>query len=1013
MLDRFDTFTALPVLLVGVIVAFIVPPAVAQTSYTISGRVLDATDDQPLPGANVQVVGTDFGTATTADGRFSFRARLSPGEYRVRFTFVGYEAVTRAIDLGDQQDVTLDPVRLNVSASRVEEVVVTGQAGPTERKELGNAISTIDAADLQEAPKSSALQSLQGKLAGVRIQQSSGDPAGGTDIRLRGTGTVLGSAGPLIVLDGVIISNDSPELIQIGGTTQNRLLDINPNDIARIEVVKGAAAAALYGSRANNGVMQIFTKTGQAGETRVTYSSRVETQAIRNTLDPNMAQNDQGEFLDNDGNPLPEGQRRWDYQDFIFDRAYGTEQYLSVSGGSEDTRFFTSGGYFSTQGIVDESSFRRYNGTARMEHTVNDWVNVTAGARYALSQSDDVPNGGLNTLYGAMTGFIFGPNTTDPRLNELGEYPDIGTFSNPLEVQNRFDFGQETNRFIGDLQVSLTPLDGLSIDYVIGLDTYEQTGTAFIPRGVGTNGFETGFSRRAELSNLQYNSDLNVRYETEITEDVTSTSLVGGTVQYSSQETFNAQSQDLAPIAETVGGGTSSREFGEFRSPLTVYGVFGQQSFGISDRLFVTGALRLDASSSFGAEDRWQLYPKVSTSYVLSEYDFWDETFGSVVSNFKVRGSVGWSGGLTSIGAFDRFTVYNSQSFAGNPGVQPSDQRGAENVVPERQREIEVGTDVSLFSERVAVEFTYYNQQTDDLLLTQSLAPTTGFNTRLGNVGSVENNGIELRVRGVALDRENFRWVSTATYSRNRNEVSGIPGATGRVTIPSSFGVSVAENGEPIGSFFGGAFERNENGRVVDTDGNVMREDDDGFWRPVNCTAGEQGCSGIPDRAEEDQIIGNPQPDFSLAWINQFQIGDNLRVRFQLDGEFGQDVFNFTRRIGAFPPFGTLEDYERELEGDLPDGYGFGVFNIFENWVEDGSYVKLREVAVNYTIRPEGLPLQSVRFNAAGRNLFSIDDYSGYDPEINTAGQRTGVRGFDFVVPPVPRTFSLGATLTF
>lgn len=988
-------------------------PVQAQQEYTIEGRVLEASTEAPLPGANVQLQDEPIGTATASDGTFSFSARVEPGTYVLQVSFVGYRSAQATINLAEESTVSVGTIELQPDIAGLEEVVVTGQAGPTRRKELGNAISSINAEELQETPKNSTLQSLQGKLAGVRIQQSSGDPAGGTDIRLRGTGTVLGAAGPLIVLDGVIISNDSPELIQIGGTTQNRLLDVNPNDIARIEVVKGAAAAALYGSRANNGVMQIFTKTGKAGETQVTYSTRVETQAIRSTLDVNRAQNDQGQFLDNDGNPLPAGQRRWDYQDFIFDRAYGTEQYLSVSGSSEDTRFFTSGGYFGTQGIVDGSGFRRYNGTARLEHTPSDWVNVTAGARYAFSQSDDVPNGGLNSLYGAMTGFIFGPNTTDPRQNEIGEYPDIGTFSNPLEVQNRFDFGQETSRFIGDLQVNVTPLDGLSIDYVIGLDTYEQTGTAFIPRGVGTNGFETGFSRRAELSSLQYNSDLNVRYETTVAGGVSSTSLIGGTIQYSSQETFNAQSQDLPPIAETVGGGTSSREFGEFRSPLTVYGVFGQQSFGVADRLFVTGALRLDASSSFGEEDRWQLYPKVSTSYVLSEYDFWQETFGSVVSNFKLRGSVGWSGGLTSIGAFDRFTVYNSQPFAGNPGLQPADQRGAEGVVPERQREIEFGTDVSLLGERLAVAFTYYNQQTDDLLLTQSLAPTTGFDTRLGNVGSVENNGIEVRLQGVVLDRENFRWASTATYSRNRNEVSGIPGETGRVVIPSSFGVSVAQNGEPIGSFFGGAFERNENGRVVDTDGNVMREDDDGFWQPVDCTAGNQGCSGIPARAAEDQVIGNPQPDFSLAWINQFQIGDNLRVRFQVDGEFGQDVFDFTRRIGAFPPFGTLEDYERELEGNLPDGYGFGVFNIFENWIDDGTYIKLREVAVSYTIRPSGFPVQSVRFNVSGRNLFSIDDYSGYDPEVNIGGQRTGVRGFDFVVPPVPRTFSLGATLTF
>jgi TonB-dependent Receptor Plug Domain. len=220
MLNLLDRYTALSALLVGVIVAIVGTPAAAQTSYTISGQVLDATNDEPLPGANVQIVGTTYGTATMGDGQFTFEAQLEPGGYRVRVSFVGFETVTRPIDLGDQQRVTLDPVRMNVSAGRVEEVVVTGQASPTRRKELGNAISSIEAAELQETPKSSALQSLQGKLAGVRIQQSSGDPAGGTDIRLRGTGTVLGAAGPLIVLDGVIVSNDSPELIQIGGTTQ-------------------------------------------------------------------------------------------------------------------------------------------------------------------------------------------------------------------------------------------------------------------------------------------------------------------------------------------------------------------------------------------------------------------------------------------------------------------------------------------------------------------------------------------------------------------------------------------------------------------------------------------------------------------------------------------------------------------------------------------------------------------------------------------------------------------------
>ncbi|MFB6271785.1 MAG: SusC/RagA family TonB-linked outer membrane protein, partial [Salinibacter sp.] len=448
----------------------------------------------------------------------------------------------------------------------------------------------------------------------------------------------------------------------------------------------------------------------------------------------------------------------------------------------------------------------------------------------------------------------------------------------------------------------------------------------------------------------------------------------------------------------------------------SLYGIFGQQSFGLSDMLFVTGALRFDASSVFGAAERWQTYPKLSASYVLSEHDGWQETFGSVVSNFKLRGSIGWSGGLTSIGPFDRFTNYNSASFGEKPGLQPSSQLGASDIKPERQREIEFGVDASFLNDRLGVRFTYYRQRTTDLLLRRSVAPTTGFNTRLANVGTLQNNGIELRVRGVPVSTDAFRWTSTATYSRNQNEVTGIPtrgGNVGAVTLPVSFGVSQARNGYSLGVYFGSAFKRNDQGQVVDTKGNVLVEDENGYWRPKNCDVSQSGCTGIPAQADSQKVVGNPQPDFTGSWINQFAIGDNLSVRVQFDAEIGQDVFNFFRRIGAAPFFGTLNDYERELEGDLPSGYNAAAFGIFEHWVEDGSYVKLREVAINYTIEPNGLPLESITLNASGRNLLSFDNYSGYDPETNVAGQSTGVRGFDFGTVPIPRTYSLGVRVKF
>ncbi|MFB6271786.1 MAG: TonB-dependent receptor plug domain-containing protein, partial [Salinibacter sp.] len=568
MLTRYRRSLVLVALVAGLTALVGAAPAEAQTDYTISGRVVGASTGNPLPGANARIVGASFGTATDAEGRFSFTARLQPGQYQIRVSFVGYKTATRSIELGDQQEVTLDPFRLAVSAAQFEELVVTGQAGPTQRKKLGNAISTIDGAELEEAPSTTTLGALQGKLAGVNIQQNTGNPAGGTSIRLRGTSTVLGTADPLIVLDGVIISNDSPTTIDIGGGggAQNRLLDLNPQDIARIEVVKGAAAAALYGSRANNGVVQIFTKMGDEGETEITYNTRVQTQAIRKTLDVNKAKNDQGQFLNNNGKPLPSDQKRWDYQDFIFDRAYGTEQYLSVSGGSEDTRFFTSAGFTNNQGIVSGTNFRRYNATARIRHTVNDWINIKAGARYARSASDDVPNGGVRATYGALTGFIFGPNTKDPRPKG-GQYPNVTLFSNPLEVTNRFKFGQTTNRFIGDFQVDLSPLKGLSINSIVGLDTYEQVGAAYVPPNNTTLQFGGGFSERAEASNLQVNADLNVRYETDILPSLSSTSLIGASLQYENEESFTGNSRGLPLLTEVASAGSRDHNFGERRLP--------------------------------------------------------------------------------------------------------------------------------------------------------------------------------------------------------------------------------------------------------------------------------------------------------------------------------------------------------------------------------------------------------------------------------------------------------------
>lgn len=952
-------------------------PCLIFAQVTIQGKVTDERGE-PLPGANVLVKGTSMGTATDSEGKFTLLIPSPEPGMVIETRFIGYKTVEKP--LPKLSGIVEMRFRLMVDALQFDEIVVTGTSGITTRKQLGNAVSTVNVRDLQNSGATAIDMALSGKIPGALVQQNSGNPAGGVTVRLRGTSTVLGTADPLYIVDGVIVNNDSPILIDIGGGAQNRLVDLNPDDIERIEVVKGAAAAAIYGSRANNGVVQIFTKRGRQGAPRITYTSRFMTSAVRKTLDVNMAP------FDRNGNPV----QRFDWQDFIFRTAIGTEQYLSVSGGSGNTRFFTSGSYLGNQGIVENTFFRRYNGRARIDQVLSDWATVSAGFNYTHSQSTDIPQGGLTSNYGALTGFIFGPNTFDPRPDpQTGEYPNLGILANPVEVIDRFDFRQRTNRVIGNGQVLLTPLKGMSFDYTIGVDFYNQTALAFIPIGTSAPGLANGFSRRAQREFLQVNNDFNLRYQLRLSEKLQSNSHVGFTLQYEQVENFSAQSTDLSPVTEIVSAGTF-QSLDEFRSKTIIYGIFFQETFNIADRLYLTGTARFDASSRFGENERWQFFPKGSFSYLASDEDFWKESFlGKLFPTFKLRAAIGASGGLTAIGPFDRFTNYIPVSYDAKAGLRPSTRLGGADIKPERQREIEVGADFNLFSDRLGFEFTYYNQHTSDLLLEREVALSTGFLNRLQNVGELDNKGVELLVRAVPFDRPNFRWTSTFTFAANRNEVNGIENDI--LIIPQSFGLVAAINGEPLGVFYGSYFQRDENGNIV-TDEN-----------------------GIPQRATDPprKIIGDPNPDFTASLINEFNIGRHWTVRAQFDAVVGQDVFNFTRRLAAFFPFGTLKDYEKELRGELPKGYNAAVFRIFENWIEDGSFVKLREFSISYLWYPKLPGVRSIRFDFIGRNLFSIDGYSGYDPEINVAGQRTAVRGFDFVEVPIPRTFSFGVTLSF
>jgi len=985
--------------LLGIILFFLGVsfPSKGQSAFVVSGEVTDA-GGEPVIGVTVQLLGTTIGTITDIDGQYQLSISRPPGNYQLQFSFVGYSPETRDISVEQNGASTID-VTLSEDLIGLNEIVITGTSVATSKKQLGNAISTVSGKEIQDVGAIAIDQALAGKVAGALIQQNSGGPAGGISVRLRGVSTLAGSSDPLYIVDGVIVNNSSAQLIDIGGAAQNRLVDLNPNDIERIEVIKGAAAAAIYGSRANNGVVQIFTKRGSEGKPRVTFSTNFRINEIRKKIGYNdvpFEYVNPNDLTDMATTPVT----RYDYQDDIFRTGIGTDNYVSVSGGSNNTKYFISTSYLLNQGIVKTADFQRYGARIRLDQVLNDWASISFGSNFVRSESTDVPNGGMSAAYGALTGFSFTNNISDPRRDPVtGQYPSISARANHLEVINEYIFGTFTNRYTGDLQINLTPVKGLGIDYVFGVDTYTSEGTAFIPKP-NTSGVEpNGFARKADNTVLQINNDITIRYQTEITPDVVSTTSLGGTLQYDRTESLAINSNDLPPFVQIASAGNITGT-GDFRGERVVQGAYLQQTFGLWDKIYLTGAIRMDASSLFAEDERIQYYPKVSGSYLLSEEGFWQNSaLGNAFNLFKLRASYGEAGNLTGIGTFERFTNLSPTPIAGLPGLLQSSQRGTIGVRPERQKELEFGIDLALFNSRLGVEFTYYNKEVEDLLLNRTLAPTTGFTNTTQNVGTLDNTGFEVLVQALLVQTDNFRWNLTGTFSANTNEINGIE--EDFILLPNSFGQSAVLNGEPIGVFYTTYQARNPDGSLLlDENGLPQRER---VGRDAN---------GQPSGALDEKVIGDPNPAYFWSLINEFDYHD-FSFRLQFDAMQGFDVFNFTNRLLSLPVFGGGELYAEELRGDLQKGYNTATFSAFDRHVEDGSFVKLREVAISYNHQPTSGFISNLRFSLVGRNLFSFDSYRGWDPETNAAGQSNSTRGFDFNEVPIPRTYSIGVTATF
>jgi len=1038
----------LPLLLAGSVLAQ------NQQRYALKGRVTDGAG-QGIPGVTVLLRGTTLGTTSTADGSYATVVTVAPGSYTLAFSSIGYTAANRAISLGNQETSTTD-LSLAEENQTLDEVIVAASTLSGPRRQFGNAISTIKGKELTESGSGGLINSLQGKVPGAQITQNSGDPSGGISVRLRGVKSLSGSSDPLYVIDGVIVSNNSDNVSQlaaggqIGGANaaQNRLADFNPNDIATINVVNGAAAAAQYGSRAANGVVLITTKRGQTGAPRISFTTSFNVNELRKNV-PLGTLNKQFGFAGLRLHPIGgisaaqiaanpgtttvgvvrDGATtqlatnlvdvtRYNYFDRIFQQATGTDNSLAISGGRDNTNYYVSFGYLKNEGIIKGTDFRRYNFRARLDQRVTNWAKFSAGLSYSNSFSNEKANG--NVFYSPMNSVNITNNIWDiTKRDGAGNLQAVEPSRvNPLSTIEDMSFSQSVNRTIADVQLNLTPFKGFSFDWIVGADTYSQFGKNYIrpypyqaSAGLPPERYPLGYAATATNQIFLLNSDITAGYERNLTNDLKMNLIAGFNYQFSQQDFSRNEGQNLAPFIETVSGAASTTfQLGYGLDRFNLSGYFGQATFAYKNLAFLTGALRQDASSKFSASETNQLYPKLSGSLVVSDLDFWKNSgINRVLSDLKLRASYGESGNLSGIGSYSRFWQFQPIAFLGRNTIIPSSTLANPAVRPERMSEIEGGFDMSFLNGRVNLTATAYNQQIKDLVVNRTLAPSTGGTGIVNNVGTMENRGIELMLDVTPVKTKDFSWDVTFIYNRNRNKILSLGSPRIEISTVSGAPVFLLE-GQPASVFFEFPYARNADGSLLLTaQGFPQRERGTQTTATIDYTP-QRTAEGQPSGAFVRKIIGDPNPKWTGSFASNVTY-KRLSFRFLLDAVQGNQVFNADKRTRENVGIGPLT--EQEMNGTLKRGYIFAIGPIGEFRIDDGSFVKLREIALNYRLPTIVKGISSLNVALIGRNLISWDNYNGFDPETNSGGNADLVRGVDFGNVPIPRTYQLQLSATF
>jgi len=1010
--------------------------AFAQTR-TITGRIITAVGGEGLVGAEISLGGggvTAAGrsaatTLSTNNGTFAIAVPQSEVTLSVRM--LGFKSRTLTVPAGEstvQIELETDPLNL-------DEIVVTGQATGVQRRNLANAVATISAEQLNIVPTGSIETQFAGKVAGADIQQNSGAPGGGNQVNLRGVSTIFGSATPLYVVDGVIVSDvaipsGANTVTDAGGgisnmqdNAPNRIADLNPADIESVEILKGGSAAAIYGSKANNGVILITTKRGRSGEAQFNLTQRFGISRLANKLGTRTygsaeeAIADRGNtaatYLAQFGGQLP---GTFDLEEQL---AGGTapayETAMSMSGGNERTRYYASGLYHKEDGIVQGTYNNKYNMALNLDQNIGDRLALelrTSGVHSRTGRGFTGNDNASTTYYVALAST---PSFVDLSKRN-GIYPtNRFADSNPLETAEFVRNDESVYRFLGSLRGTFDLYRGNEHSVRLlaqgGADVFDLENEVYSPEDVQ---FEcqvapdctpsdprAGAAVNGRSANRQYNFSLNGVHSFQPTSGLFTATTSGGIqYEYRNLDILRVQAEDLFPGQQNVNQAVL-RTPEQIRSRSKDLGIYAQEEVLIKERLLLTGSLRGDRSSNNAETEKWFYYPKVAGSFRFTLAE-------GLVDELKLRAAWGQAGLQPNYG--QKFNLLNPGSIGGLQTLALGNTTAALDLRPERQTEVEGGFDATLFRGRASLEFTAYHQRVDDLLLTRALATSTGFtNAVFNNDGWMTNRGIEAAIRAVPIQTGGFTWNTGATFSLDRSEMDSL-------SVPA-FNAPNAGFGASIGA---GRIQQGKSLTQIVGRDTITVADDARCLEFLNVEAGSGRCT--PGTRIETQL-GDGNPDFRMGFSNDFR-WRSLSLTTTVDWQQGGTVNNLLGWLFDLsannPDYADACNLEGCLAGETLGEYRLRVYpaRTSKIWLEDASFVKLREVALSWQVpsallQNRFLGVDGARVTLSGRNLIRITDYRGMDPEVHNFGSTAIRTNIDVGPYPPSRSYWLSVDVRF